>query len=307
MSTEPQNWKDIFYTSRDGLRLYGRHYPAPGSTRRPLLCLPGLTRNSRDFHLLASLLSDPRGHRREVFAVDYRGRGRSEHDDDWRNYTPYTESLDVLDFITLAGISDAAVVGTSRGGLIAMILACLRPTAIGALVFNDIGPVTEKEGLARLIGFVGRMPLPATWDEATALVRDISKRAFPDIPDAEWLEVARQWYNDDNGLPGQSYDRRLSKSLSMSDLQQMTPMWTQFDALARLPMLALRGENSDILSVRTLEEMRVRHQGLKTITVAGQGHAPLLRDRPTIAAIQTFLMETDFGAQAQFHGLSAVA
>jgi len=307
MSTEPQNWKDVFFTARDGLRLYGRHYPAPGSTRRPALCLPGLTRNSRDFHLLASALSDPRGHRREVFSIDYRGRGRSEHDPDWRNYSPYTELLDVLDFMTMLGIRNAAVIGTSRGGLIGMIMACLRPTLLGALVLNDVGPVMEKEGLARLIGYVGRVPVPADWDEATGLVRDISKRAFPAISDAEWREVARQWFNDENGLPGQAYDRKLSKVLSLLDLQHMPQLWPQFAALARVPILVVRGENSDVLSTVTVEEMRVRHAGLQSFVVAGQGHAPLLRDRPTISAIHTFLMQTDETVNAHSPGLSAVA
>jgi pimeloyl-ACP methyl ester carboxylesterase len=292
-SLPAQNWHDIYYTSHDGLRLYARYYPAPHSRRRPALCLPGLTRNSRDFHALASFLSDPRNPRaRDVIAVDYRGRGRSQWDPRWRNYSLANEMQDAIDLLTIGGLSDVAVVGTSRGGLIAMMMACVRPTVIGTVVLNDIGPVIEREGLVRMIAYVGRVPLPATWQEASELVRDISVRAFPAIPEVDWPEIARQWFNDDHGRPAPGYDPMLSRSMSLID-GPAPELWPQFQALVRVPTMAIRGEHSDLLSEQTFVEMRRRHPGIESLPVRGQGHAPMLRDRVTIVAIDEFLARHD--------------
>ena len=295
-----QTWTDIHFTARDGLRLYARHYPAAGSVRRPVLCLAGLTRNARDFHDLATALARPDQAGRDVYAIDCRGRGRSEYDRDWRNYTVLVELSDVLDFMTMKGLHDAAIIGTSRGGLIAMLMAALRPCAMGALVLNDIGPVVEREGLARIVAYVGRIPLPADWKEATELVREMNKRQFPAVTAEQWADYARAWFNDDNGLPTQGYDPYISRAISLID-GPMPELWPQFAALARVPVLAIRGENSDVLSTRTLEEMRARHPRLEATTVPGQGHAPLLKDARTISAIAEFLARTDSEARAAAH------
>jgi pimeloyl-ACP methyl ester carboxylesterase len=293
VSAPTQNWQDVFFTSRDGLRLYARHYAAAGSTRRPAVCLAGLTRNSRDFHELATHLADPANPAaRDVWAIDYRGRGRSAHDPKWQNYTLQIELLDVLDLMTLAGLHDAAMIGTSRGGLLAMILGAVRPTVLGVVVLNDIGPVIERTGLLRIVAYVGRIPLPATWDEATALVRDLNSRQFPGVPEHQWEDVARQWFNDDHGRPTNAYDQNLGRSMSLLDSEVPT-LWPQFESITKLPTLVLRGEHSDILSEATVREMRLRHPKLEAITVPGQGHAPLLRDRQTIAAVADFLATTD--------------
>jgi pimeloyl-ACP methyl ester carboxylesterase len=301
-----QNWSDIYYTSRDGLRLYARHYPAPGSSLRPALCLAGLTRNCRDFHELATALSSSASAARDVYALDYRGRGRSEHDKEWKNYSLLVELNDVLDFMTMKGLHRAAVIGTSRGGLIAMIMAVVRPNGLGAVVLNDIGPVIERDGLVRITAYVGRVPLPRDWNEATELVAGMNKRFFPAVTDEEWPEVARQLFNDDNGLPAPAYDPKLAKALSLMD-GPMPELWPQFAALSHVPVLAVRGQNSDILSAATLEEMRRRHPRLETLIVRGQGHAPLLRDAATIGAIAEFLSRTDAEAYAPAHAIPAVA
>jgi len=299
VSTPAQNWHDIYYTSHDGLRLYARYYPAPYSRRRPVLCLPGLTRNGRDFHVLASYLSDPRNPRaRDVIAVDYRGRGRSQWDPRWRNYSLANEMQDALDLLTIGGLSDVAVVGTSRGGLIAMMMACIRPAAIGTVVLNDIGPVVEREGLVRMIAYVGRVPLPATWDEASELVRGINIKAFPAIPESDWPEIARQWFNDDHGHPTAGYDPMLSRSISLID-GPAPELWPQLQALARVPTMVIRGELSDLLSTATLNEMQRRHPAIETVTVRGQGHAPMLRDRSTVVAIDDFIARHDRVAAPQ--------
>jgi pimeloyl-ACP methyl ester carboxylesterase len=288
-----QIWQDIHFTSQDGLRLYARHYPAPASRRRPVLCLAGLTRNSRDFHTLAGFLSDPQNpHARDVYTLDYRGRGRSAHDPNWRNYSLQVELNDALDLLTILGLHDVALVGSSRGGLIAMIMACLRPAALAAVVLNDIGPEIEREGLVRIIAYVGRVPLPPTWEDATALVRDMNARAFPAVPEPHWAELARQWFNDDHGRPTHGYDPALAKAMSLLD-GPIPTLWPQFEALARVPAMAVRGELSDILSEKTLSDMRLRHPSLATHTVKEQGHTPLLRDRPTMFAINDFLAHAD--------------
>ena len=235
-----QTWNDIRFTARDGLRLYARHYPAPGSVRRPVLCLAGLTRNSRDFHDLATALASADDTGRDVYTLDSRGRGRSEHDRDWKNYSLLVELNDVLDFMTMKGLHDAAVVGTSRGGLLAMMMAVLRPGAIGAVVLNDIGPVVERDGLARIVAYVGRIPLPADWREAADLAREMNQRQFPAVPEEQWAEFAHAWFNEDNGLPAPGYDRNISRAMSLMD-GPMPELWPQFGALARVPVLVIRG------------------------------------------------------------------
>jgi pimeloyl-ACP methyl ester carboxylesterase len=297
-----QSWRDIRFSARDGLRLYARHYPARGSVfgsvRRPVLCLAGLSRNSRDFHHLAAALASHPEAARDVYALDSRGRGLSEHDRDWKNYSLLVELNDALDFMTMKGLHGAAVIGTSRGGVIAMMMAVLRPGAIGAAVLNDIGPVIEPEGLARITAYVGRMPVPADWEEAARVVCEMNMRQFPAVPAADWAEQARAWFNDDdNGLPALGYDPNLAKALSVID-GPLPELWPQFGALAQVPVLAIRGENSDILSTGTLGEMRARHPRLEVFTARGQGHAPLLIDAPAQSAIQALLQRADREAPA---------
>jgi pimeloyl-ACP methyl ester carboxylesterase len=297
-----QQGTDIHFTSRDGLRLYARHYHVPGAWRRPLVCLAGLTRNSRDFHDLAVALATPDERGRNVYALDYRGRGHSEHDPNWRNYSILTELNDVLDFMVVKGLYHAAVIGTSRGGIVAMLMAVIRPASVGAVVLNDIGPIIEADGLSRIAAYVGRMPLPADWAEATRIVRDLNQRQFPAVPEAQWAELARQYFNDDNGLPGAAYDPALAKSLAQ--MRGSVPeLWSQFAALTPVPVLALRGEHSDILSAATLAEMRHRHPRLEAATVSGQGHAPLLKDAASIRTIADFLARTD--AETRTHPAAA--
>jgi pimeloyl-ACP methyl ester carboxylesterase len=287
-------FQDIFFTARDGLRLHARRYGSAdhGSTR-PLLCLAGLTRNGRDFHDIAVALANGQ-HPRTVYTLDTRGRGLSEHDPDWRNYVVPVEMQDVIDFTTMAGLHDCAILGTSRGGLILMILAAVQPTIIGAVILNDIGPVIEREGLARISGYVGRAPLPHSWADAARMIRDLSKRHFPSVPEAQWEDIARQLFNERDGKPSPGYDSKLARSFSVLD-GPIPPLWAQFDALKRVPVMVLRGENSDILSQATVDGMNRRHPAFATLTVPGQGHAPLLKDKLSIETVGRFLDATDAG------------
>jgi pimeloyl-ACP methyl ester carboxylesterase len=287
-------WRDMTFSSFDDLRLHVRHYPALGRGARPAVCLPGLTRNARDFHHLASYLSHHPERPRDVYCIDYRGRGGSQRDRRWRNYTPYIELLDILDFMTVQELHRAAIIGTSRGGMIAMLMAVFRPTAIGAVVLNDIGPVIETTGLARIMGYVGRMRVPRNWDEAAAQLRDLHEHYFPALESWQWEEMARSVYNEKNGRPAQSYDRRLAKTLRSIDLGQRGPdLWPQFIALGQFPALVIRGANSDLLSSETVEAMAEGHPNLRSFIVRDQGHAPLLNDADTVETIGSFLAVND--------------
>lgn len=289
-----QTWKDIHYTSHDGLTLYARHYGKPGGKGRPVVCLAGLTRNSRDFHTLATFLADHPSRPREVYCLDYRGRGRSDYDPDWKNYSPFIELIDVLDLIAILGLEHLALIGSSRGGIISMLMAAIRPNAVAAVVLNDIGPIIETAGLARIMGYAGKIPLPGDWQEAAALVKAMNKRFFTDLTEADWAELAHQLFNEENGRPAQGYDPNLGKALSEIDIGQKIPeMWAQFGALKTKPVLVLRGEHSDLLSTKTVAEMTTRHPRISAVTVRAQGHAPLLKDRFTVGIISDFLRETD--------------
>jgi pimeloyl-ACP methyl ester carboxylesterase len=290
--TTAARFEEIAFTACDGLRLYARHYPAPGSARRPAVCLAGITRNSRDFHVFASALATEPLQARPVYTIDTRGRGASAWDPEWKNYAIPVEMRDVLDFLTLRSLADVAIIGTSRGGIIAMAMGAAQPSAIGAIVLNDIGPVIEIDGLSRIAGYLGRMPNPHSWADAGRIVKDINQRQFPRVSDAEWVEIARQLFNEAGGQPAPGYDPKLSNSLSVLD-GPMPAMWPQFEALKRVPVMVLRGEHSDILSDATVTEMGRRHPRLTAHTVRWEGHAPLLRDTHTIDAVSTFLAAAD--------------
>jgi pimeloyl-ACP methyl ester carboxylesterase len=287
-------WRDIYYASFDDLRLYVRHYPAPDETARTVICLPGLTRNSRDFHTLASFLSKHPEKPRNVYCLDYRGRGRSQYDRHWRNYTPFIELLDVLDFLTAHGLHKVGVVGTSRGGIITMMMAALRPTAMGPVVLNDIGPVIETRGLARIIDYVGRMPVPKTWPDAVMILREMNERAFPAFSEAQWEEIAKDVFDEQKGRPARAYDRKLARALGTIDLSRPVPeLWPQFIALGQVPAFVLRGANSDVLSAETLEAMVERHPNLRSMTLPDQGHAPVLKEPETVETIGAFFAAND--------------
>ena len=290
--TPSARFEEITFTSRDGLRLYARHYPAPTSSLRPVVCLAGITRNSRDFHVVASAIATDPVRPRPVYTIDTRGRGKSAHDPDWKHYIVPIEMLDVIDFLTLRSLSDVALIGTSRGGIISMVMAAAQPSAIGCVVLNDIGPVVEMDGLSRIAGYIGRVPHPHSWADAGRIVREMNQKQFPRITDPEWVEIARQFFNEIDGKPAPGYDPKLAHSLSVLD-GPMPALWNQFEAMKRVPVMVLRGENSDILSAATVDEMARRHPRFTAHTVRWEGHAPFLRDPHTIDEVKNFLNASD--------------
>lgn len=271
-----EGYRSLFISAGDGLRLHARDYGPIGGPLTPVVCLPGLTRNAIDFHDLALAFSQGERARR-VLSLDYRGRGLSEHDKDWRRYDVKVELDDLLQVLAATNIPKAAFVGSSRGGLITMALGAVRPAAIKAVVLNDIGPVIEPQGLVRIRSYVGKMPKPRDFDEAIAILKTFSDRQFPALDESGWRKMAEGVWRTVNGKLELSYDPALMKGLEGLDFEQPLPaLWPLFDALAHAPTLVIRGAHSDLLSGPTLAAMATRHPRCETLTVEGQGHTPLL-------------------------------
>ena len=284
-------WRDIYFTVHDGVRLYARDYGDRKSAALPVVCLSGLTRNSKDFHDIAVPLSR---HRR-VLALDYRGRGLSEYAADWKSYNPLVELSDTLALMAREGVEHAAIVGTSRGGLIAMLMAAVRPTALRAVVLNDIGPEISTEGLLRIRGYLQHAPRPAHWGDARDILQK-SNPGFRNLSEAEWGAFARRIFRDARGMPKNDYDENLRRTfVSYSDIVygRVPTLWPQFAAMDAIPSLVIRGENSDLLSVKTVERMRKLRQGLEVITVADRGHAPFLTEAGLLDAIENVIEKAD--------------
>jgi pimeloyl-ACP methyl ester carboxylesterase len=276
-----------YIAAADGLRLHYLDYPHPEAKRLPLVCLPGLARSADDFWLVADAAQ--RAGRR-VLALDYRGRGRSDWDADWRRYDLDVEQGDILAVLADAGVNEAVFLGTSRGGLHTMRLSQARPALVAAAILNDIGPKVEKEGLLRIKSYVGKLPPLSRLSEAVALMRMTAAPRFSGVSAEEWEVYARQTFVERDGRVELRYDPALNHTLdSVTPEAEFEEFWEPFAVLANAPILAIRGETSDILSVETLDEMARRAPRLERHTVPGQGHAPLLLDRPTLDRIMAFL------------------
>ncbi|SEB74844.1 Pimeloyl-ACP methyl ester carboxylesterase [Rhizobiales bacterium GAS188] len=272
---EADGFRSVFVSAGDGLRLHLREYGERHWSPRPVLCLPGLARTSADFHELALRLSTDARTPRRVIACDMRGRGQSQYDADPANYDVAVEAADILAIAAAMGLDKPVFIGASRGGLQIMVLAAMRPTVIGGAVLVDIGPVIDGKGLARIKGYVGKLPAVRDLDEAAAMLQRIGAAQFPAWSDAQWqLMAERSFKRTASGLVP-DYDPALAATLAAIDLETKLPtLWPFFEALASAPLFAVRGETSDILSPATLAEMGRRHPACETLTIAGEGHAP---------------------------------
>ena len=293
-STMQDNAISILLSAPDGLKLHARCYGKRSTAATPVVCLPGLARTTADFDTLASTLAHDSARPRRVIAIDYRGRGLSAYDPNPANYSFIVELADVIAIVTALDALPAIFIGTSRGGILTMMLAAVRPTAIAGAVFNDIGPVIEPQGLMRIKSYVGKLPQPRSFEEGAEILRRLFGGQFPKLGRADWLASAHRAFKEEKGRLVPTYDTRLATTLEGFDLERpLPPLWIQFDALASQRVMVIRGVNSDILSAATVEAMRARHGALETLEVPDQGHAPLLVERDVIAHIVDFAKRCD--------------
>ena len=285
---------DVYVTAPDGLRLHVREYGERTAPGLPVVCLPGLARTTADFDPLACALAAAPDRPRRVIALDSRGRGLSEYDRNPANYTIPVELDDLVAVLTARAIGRAVFVGTSRGGLLTMTLAAVRPGAIAGAVLNDIGPVIEPQGLMRIKSYVGKLPQPRSFAEGAEILRRLFSAHFPKLGEADWLASAQRMWREQKGGLALNYDPRLSQSLADLDpANPLPPLWSQFDALGRVPLMVIRGANSDLLSPATVAAMQARRSDITVIEIPDQGHAPLLAEPDTIARIAAFVVQCE--------------
>lgn len=283
-----------FVTSSDGTRIAYRTYRnhEPSSEALPVVCLAGLTRNSRDFHAFAKRVSGDPIKPRSVICIDYRGRGASDRAEDPATYSIFTEAQDCLLVLDALGITQAIFVGTSRGGLILHILAQLAPDRIAAVMLNDVGPELGLEGLKLIQSYLGEGNTSAIpdWASAAEQLSLVHGAAFPALEPSDWRDMARAIYTEQGGQIVPDCDPAIARAFASMDLAQPLPhLWTQFDLLNDRPMMVVRGEHSTLLTEQIVASMQDRHPELRVVTAAGQGHAPLLHKPQVYDALLDFL------------------
>jgi pimeloyl-ACP methyl ester carboxylesterase len=273
------------WISADGLTLRYRDHPG-GEGRPPILCIPGLTRNARDFESVASTFAG--GWR--VICADLRGRGLSDYAKDSASYNPMQYVADISALLDQAGLARVVVIGTSLGGIVAMLLATLSPERIAGVVLNDIGPHIEEAGLTRIRDYVGQGRSYPTWMHAARGLREQGGIAYPDFKIADWLKLAKRLMAvGPGGRIAFDYDMRIAEPFSTPSGTAPADMWPAFKALAGRPVLAIRGGVSDILSAATLSRMKKELPGLDAVTIRRVGHAPTLDEPQALDAISRLL------------------
>ncbi len=274
-----------YFTSSDGLRLAYRDDDKSGGKGIPLLCLAGLTRNSLDFEFMAPHIPD--GFR--LIRMDYRGRGGSDRDPNHLNYHIPIEARDALELLDHLGLPRAAIIGTSRGGLIAMAIATFAKERLSGVFLNDIGPELRPVGLDRIMGYLGIDPGYADYDQAADTIAAISADDFPNVPLEKWRRAVTQWFDETpNGLKI-NYDPKLRDAVLAHFTEPLPDAWPFFDALAGLPLALVRGTNSDLLSEEAAQKMRARRPDMGYSVVADRAHVPFLDEPEAIAVLHEFL------------------
>ena len=278
---------DIHYTSPDGLALFAKSY-GPRDAALTVLCMHGLTRNHKDFEPMIEKL----GPNYRFIAVDVRGRGQSDRDPNAENYTPITYAGDMQALLDTLELEKVALIGTSMGGLMAMVMTHQMPDRIIGTVLNDVGPVLNPDGLERITGYVGEVKPLKDWSEAAAAVKDAQSYVFPDYTDADWLAFAKRTYREDEtGQVILDYDPAITRTVSdvRPTFRTRFAMWRLFGKMKKKPLLIIRGEQSDILEPKTVQRMQKRHKGAQAAIVPGVGHAPMLDEPAAVEAIEAFL------------------
>ncbi len=283
-------FEERIVATADGLTLYARDYaPLTPITGLPVICLHGLTRNSRDFEVIAPRIA---ACGRRVVAPDMRGRGKSANDPDPAHYQPAIYAQDVIALMGKLEVPEAVFVGTSMGGIITMVLAALAPARIAAAVLNDIGHKVSPEGVARIGGYVGRTRPVANWAVAAEAVRAIAGAAYPERLDdgAFWEAFARRTFRArEDGTIETDYDPHIALAFAASADAPPPDMAPLFQALAAKPLLSVRGAISDLLSAETVAEMRALKPDLESVEVENIGHAPMLDEPEAWDAVLGFL------------------
>ena len=279
-------WQDRFWNSEDGLRLRYRDYAGPAD-RPPVLCLPGLTRNARDFGAVAGRLAGDW----RVIVIDFRGRGESQHDPEPAHYKPETYAKDVLKLLDQLGIADAVFFGTSLGGLVTMLLAASDSERIAGALINDIGPVVEPAAIDRLRQYVGKGGRWANWAEAGEAAASINRLAFPGYTTDDWEAFARRLCSERaDGSIQPDYDMAIGEAFASNSGAPDFDPWPLLEPLADKPVLIIRGELSDLLSTQTAARMVAMLPTAELVTIPSIGHAPMLDEPEAIAGIERLLV-----------------
>ena len=280
----PAGYEDRYFTVADGVALHYRDYPGSGD-KPPLLCLHGLTRNSRDFAELAERYSP----RFRVIALDFRGRGQSGYDPIPARYSPLTYAGDVQELLDHLGIAKAVYLGTSLGGLVTMITAVLAPQRIAAAILNDVGPDVDHEGIDRILSYVGKDVRFASWDDAARTIAGNYGASFDRYTHEDWVKMAKRNCREENGEIRFDYDMAIAEPFKTVGPTPEVDLWPLFTALGQKPLLVVRGEKSDLLTAETAARMQQVAPGMTLATVAGVGHAPELNEPEAVAAIDALL------------------
>jgi pimeloyl-ACP methyl ester carboxylesterase len=258
----------------------------PRDAALTVLCLHGFTRNAADFDVVGAHLAQ----RYRVLIPSQRGRGKSGWDSDAANYQPGAYAADMFALLDQLGVERVAIIGTSMGGIIAMVMASIQPERLVGVVLNDIGTEMTVGGIQRLYAMLGDRTPPADWDEAVAKTRQTNASELPDYDDADWQAFSRRLYREASGVPVPDYDPAILAALDGMDPNVPPPdLWSLWSGLEKIPVLVVRGALSEIITANNLEAMRARHPRLTSVTVPRRGHAPMLDEPEAMQAIDTFL------------------
>ena len=282
------SYEDGYWYSADGLRLHFRDYPGDPDNA-PVLCVPGLTRNARDFEGVAQRLAG----KRRVIAVDLRGRGESEYARDCLSYVPPVYLQDMGALLAEHGIGPVVLFGTSLGGLIAMLLSLTARQTLAGVLLNDVGPVLGTTGMARIRSYVGQDTHFASWDAAAQAIADCHAHAFPDYTKADWLAWARRVCRVQDRAIQFDYDMAIAEPFALPQPEPAFDLWPAFETLRGLPGLLVRGALSDVLEAETASEMVRRIPEMELVTLQRTGHAPTLEEPDAAAAIDRLLYKVD--------------
>jgi pimeloyl-ACP methyl ester carboxylesterase len=279
------DWQDGYWWSNDGLRLHYRDYPG-GEGRPPILCIPGLTRNARDFGPVADRLAGAW----RLIVVELRGRGESAYARDPMTYVPLTYLQDMEALIAELKLDRFVAFGTSLGGILTMLLAATGPQRIAGALLNDVGPAIEPAGLARIRTYVGKGGSWPTWLHAARALAEVQRACYPRYEIEDWLAMAKRTCRlTPQGRIVQDYDMKIAEPFRLPGGEAGVDMWPALAALAARPSLLVRGELSDILSPENAEEMARRLPDMELVTVPGVGHAPVLDEADAAARIDRLL------------------